>query len=70
MRLIRVRLIVSALVLVTSCGDEPSDPGRIEVGRTGSITEVTLVDGTRCVVYTWSTGYAGGGGISCDWGER
>lgn len=65
-RIIAVLMLAVALV---ACGGS-DDPERVKTSKAGDRFEVVTVDGVKCIVYHDVWGYAGGGGISCDWTGR
>lgn len=58
-------LLMSTLVFVLiGCEEYTTEENYVS----NDIVEVTLEDGTRCVIYT--TAFRKAGGISCDWESR
>lgn len=68
----RLLVILLCCLLLTACGTSGT-PVTDESGNT--LEDVLVVDVNvhgrlvTCVIYSYVAGYAGMGGISCDWGR-
>ena len=61
----RFAVVLAALLFVGGCAPHTDEARAARAGQ--HVTEIRLQDGTRCAVLYAKVGYAGMGGISCDW---
>jgi len=60
--------VATASLLITGCSDINESPNSmVHSEDVGGIRHFVTKTGVECVSYSFKRGYAGGGGISCNW---